>query len=331
MPDGWAALTDRLSADGLSPDAAIAMRELSALFGDEAVLAAAITVLADRTADTDERRDALQLLKRADDQAARPVYLALLDDPDFRREAVQRLARFGDPAAAEAMLQDFESLNDADRASSLATLTGRPAYAILLLDAIEAGTFPRDQLNALHLRQLRNLNNADVDARTERIWVAGESAPPDAASTIARLRKTYEEAPLWAFDSTNGQRHYEQLCASCHVMNGDGGRLGPDLTTAWRNGLDYFLENVVDPNGVVGTDFQLNLVTTRDGAVISGMIERETDTALVVRTMTETISVPLPDVASRQVLPQSLMPPGLFEPMSDEQFVELMKFLLQRK
>jgi hypothetical protein len=61
------------------------------------------------------------------------------------------------------------------------------------------------------------------------------------------------------------------------------------------------------------------------------MIERETDTALVVRTMTETISVPLPDVASRQVLPQSLMPPGLFEPMSDEQFVELMKFLLQRK
>jgi putative heme-binding domain-containing protein len=331
MPDGWPPLAFQLRYHGLPPEAAKDLRELSALFGDKDVLLDAQMLLADRTADIEARREALSLLKRADDLDARPVYLVLLNDPDFRRVAVQRLARFGHPSAAEAMLQDYESLNDADRASSLALLTGRPTYAILLLDAIEAGTFPRDQLNALHLRQLRNLNNADVDARTARIWMSGDSAPPDAASTIARLRKTYEEAPLWAFDSTNGQRHYEQLCASCHVMNGAGGRLGPDLTTAWRNGLDYFLENVVDPNGVVGTDFQLNLVTTRDGAVISGMIERETDTALVVRTMTETVSVPLADVSSLQVLPQSLMPPGLLEPLTDEQYVELMKYLLQRK
>ena len=130
---------------------------------------------------------------------------------------------------------------------------------------------------------------------------------------------------------SNGQATFQQLCASCHLVNGEGGHLGPDLTSAWRNGVDYFLESVVDPNGVVGADFQLNLITKKDGAVISGMIERETATTLVVRTVTETINVPLTEIASRQVLPQSLMPAGLFESLPDEHYIELMKYLLSRK
>jgi putative membrane-bound dehydrogenase-like protein len=331
MPTGWPALAQRIASPEATPEVRQAARELSALFGDDAVLAQARALLADRSAPLDSRRDAFRLLQRADDRSARAVYLALLEDPAFRREAVIRLARFGDPAAAAAMLQDFEKLNDADRAASLALLTGRPAYALTLLDAIEGGTFPRNHLTALHLRQLRDLHNAEVDARTDRIWIKSNSAPPDAAVTIAQLRKVYEGAPTWAFDAAKGQQHFQQLCASCHLMNGEGGLLGPDLTTAWRNGLDYFLENVVDPNGVVGTDFQLNLVTRKDGSVLSGMIERETDTAIIVRTATETVSVPRTEVASRQVLPQSLMPPGLFESLSEEQYIELMKFLLSRK
>ena len=38
----------------------------------------------------------------------------------------------------------------------------------------------------------------------------------------------------------------------------------------------------VDPNAVVGADYQLNLITKRDGTVISGMLDKETATALVV-------------------------------------------------
>ncbi|MCF3649388.1 PVC-type heme-binding CxxCH protein [Synoicihabitans lomoniglobus] len=328
MPDGWAELVDTLAASGVE---APETRELSALFGDRAVLAAARRTLADQAADLDSRRAALHLLTRADDQAARPVYISLLNDPDFRRDAVERLARFGDPAAAPAMMHDFDQLDDGDRAAVLATLTGRPTYALALLQAIAAGEFDRGHLTALHLRHLRNLQNDEVDALSAHIWVANGSATPDAAATMARLRETYEEAPLWAFNERHGQQLFTQLCATCHLINGEGGHLGPDLTSSWRNGVDYFLESVVDPNGVVGADFQLNLITKKDGAVISGMIERETANTLVVRTMTETVNVPLGEVESRQVLPQSLMPPGLFESLPEKEYIELMKFLLSRK
>ena len=43
------------------------------------------------------------------------------------------------------------------------------------------------------------------------------------------------------------------------------GKLGPDLSGTWRNGPDYFIENIVDPNAVIGDAFQLTIVTLKDG------------------------------------------------------------------
>ena len=110
-------------------------------------------------------------------------------------------------------------------------------------------------------------------------------------------------------------------------MDGTGGKLGPDLSGTWRNGLDYFLENIVDPNAVVGTDYQLHLITKRDGSVVSGLFDKETATALVIRTIAENISVPKSEIKSREVTPQSLMPPGLLEALPEREAVELLNFL----
>ena len=83
----------------------------------------------------------------------------------------------------------------------------------------------------------------------------------------------------------------------------------------------------MDPNAVVGADYQLNLITKRDGTVISGMLDKETATALVVRTMTETVTIPKTEIKAREVTPQSLMPPGLLEALPEREAVELLKFL----
>ena len=56
---------------------------------------------------------------------------------------------------------------------------------------------------------------------------------------------------------------------------GTGAAIGPDLTGAGRSSLDYLLENIVDPNAVVGEQFQLNVITKNDGAVLSGIVEQK--------------------------------------------------------
>jgi putative heme-binding domain-containing protein len=109
----------------------------------------------------------------------------------------------------------------------------------------------------------------------------------------------------------------------------DAGRLGPDLAGTWRNGLDYFLENIVDPNAVVGAAYELHILTRRDGTVVSGMIDRESDTAVVVRTVAETVTIPRADIRERQRTTQSLMPPGLLEALPEREAVELLKYLTE--
>ena len=91
--------------------------------------------------------------------------------------------------------------------------------------------------------------------------------------------------------------------------------------------MDYFIENTVDPNAVVGIDFQLNLVTRNDGAVLSGMVERETETSLTIRTATDAITVAKDQIRERQVLAQSLMPAGLLDSLPEREVIELLMFL----
>jgi putative heme-binding domain-containing protein len=241
------------------------------------------------------------------------------------------LGRTYHPKVAPALLQRLGGLSEADRAVALTTLTSRPPYAQQLLAAVQEGAVDKKVINSLHIRQLRNLRNQEVDTLLDRTWGAVGETSVDAQATVAKLRQLYEEAPKWAFSARRGQEIYQQLCAACHVLDGTGGNLGPELTGSWRNGADYFFENIVDPNAVVGIDYQLNVITLKDGSVISGMVERITDTTMIVRTMTESLRLARTDIAERQVMEQSLMPPGLLEALSERELIELMNYLTERR
>ncbi|MFQ3169378.1 MAG: putative heme-binding domain-containing protein, partial [Limisphaerales bacterium] len=116
----------------------------------------------------------------------------------------------------------------------------------------------------------------------------------------------------------------------CHQLNGKGTAIGPDLTGSWRNGLDYFLESIIDPNAVVGEAFQLNIVTRKNNAVVTGTVLNETADTLTIRTLTETLNVLRADIKSRQVLEQSMMPPGLLNTLTERETITLLKFLTNR-
>lgn len=330
MPPRWPELAQRLlSQSENSPQHAAAL-QLSVLFGDAEVLAQMRSVLADTHAAMADRQNALALLKRTRDPASVPVYIRLLDEGAFRGAVIPLLAGVDTPQAATGILRHFNSLNDGDRAAALATLTSHPRLGLALLDAVNAGTFDRKHMTALHVRQLRSLRNQPVDTLLDQLWGRVAESPAEIKAEMERYREAFAGAPRWIYNTRLGRETYQQLCATCHKFEGQGGNLGPDLTGSWRNGVDYFIENIVDPNAVVGTDFQLNVITKTDGSVVSGMIERESETALVVRTATETVNVPKSQVKQREVLEQSLMPAGLLQTLTEKQVVELLMFLTER-
>ena len=329
MPAGWADAASRLMGES-APAVRLATEQLSAVFGDKTVLAAMRTRLKDESLALADRRRAFEVLKRVGDREVLPVYIALLEHDVFRALVIPLLAASNDPAAASGVLRHYGALKPDDRAAALLTLTSRPEFALVLLDAVQRGSFEKKNLTAFHVRQMRTLKDERVNRRLDEVWGRAADSNAEMRATMARLKRTYDAAPLWAYSAPEGKRIFERICASCHAMNGQGGKLGPELTGSWRNGVDYFLENVVDPNAVVGTDFQLNVITKRDGTVVSGMIEKQAETALVVRTVTESVNVPLREIKSRETLPQSLMPAGLLEALPEREVLELLKYLTTR-
>ena len=329
MPAAWPEAAARFEAS-TDAGARAACDQLSALFGDKAVLARARTRAAELAAPMTERRRALDLLRRAGDTESTTLFVRLLDDRALRSAVIPLLVNSADTSgAATGLLTRFATFNEADRAAALAALISKPALAVALLRAVEAGTVKKSSLTAVHARQMRKLNAPEVNRLLDRVWGRATESSADAKASIARIREIYRNAPLWSYDAKAGRQVFERLCAACHSMDSTAaaGKLGPNLTGTWRNGLEYFLENVIDPNAVVGSDFQLNVVTKRDGSVVAGMIEKDSDTAVVVRTITDTVTVPKSEIKSREVSAQSLMPAGLLEALPSREAVELLLFL----
>ncbi len=320
-----------MKALGENPEPAVlaAANELAATFGDKDVLGRMRAVLADANAPLGERKSAFALLKRTGDKEALGVFATLLDNAAFRSAVIPLLGRSDDPAVATALLERYANLSVNDRNAALAALTSRAPLALTLVKAMAAGTFDKKQLTAVHIRQMRNLGSAELNTLLEKTW--GKFNPSSEASkaTIAKFKKLYNEAPLWAYDAGKGREVFTRVCGACHAYGQGEARVGPNLGGTWRNGVDYFLENIADPNAVIGDDFQLTIITKKDDTVYAGIVEKETDTAVVLRTLTESVSIPKADnnIKSREKLQQSLMPPGLLESMSEREALELLKFL----
>lgn len=330
MPAAWPQVVNRFST-AVDENVRGALEQLSALFGDKSVLGPVRTRLADKSTPIAERRRALDLLRRAGDTESTTILVSLLDDRELRAAVIPLLSTSADaPRAAAGLISRFSTFSGPERNAALAALTSKPALALPLLRAVETRAFDQKALTALHARQLRNLRNAEVTGMLERVWGKTGTSSADAKATIDRLRDVYRNAPTWAFDAEAGRKVYERLCVACHTL-GTGGadtaKLGPDLSGTWRNGIDYFLENIVDPNAVIGSAYELQILTRRDGSVVSGMIDKETDTAVTVRTAADTITVAKADLKERQKTPISLMPTGLLEALPEREVIELLKFL----
>ncbi len=328
MPEAWPQVRSDLSGKS---DVSDLVRQISALFGDQSILADMRGVLADTTKPLPQRRSAFDLLKRVGDAEATPIFAKLLDEAAFTSAVIPLLSRSNDPATALTLLDRFDKLDPADRSAALGALTSRAELALPLLAAVKAGTFDKKHLSSLQIRQMRNLNHAEVNALLDATWGKVNDSSEAAKASIAKIKQAYEAAPLWAFNAGAGAETFKQICAVCHPMNGVGGKLGPDLAGSWRNGLDYFLENIIDPNAVVGDNFQLHVLTKKDGSVVSGVIEQETDTAITARTVTESVIIAKSDLKDRQKLPVSFMPPGLLEALPERKTLELLKFLLSKR
>jgi putative heme-binding domain-containing protein len=237
------------------------------------------------------------------------------------------LARFDAPQIARELLARHNDFSPEEKTVSLNTMASRASLALPLLDAVTEGKLSRTDLTAFHIRQLSELKHPEVTRRLTETWGKVTFGAGEKLGEITRLEVVFNEAPLWAYSEREGRKHFQTLCASCHTLKEDGNRIGPELTGAGKNGIRYYLENIIDPNAVVGHDYQVTTITTKPGEVVSGLLESETEAAVTVRTITDRVVIAKSEIEERSRGELSMMPEGLLEPLQERERIELLKYL----
>ncbi len=250
----------------------------------------------------------------------------LLADDALRGQALRAMAAFDDAETPRIILEAYPRLSTPEREDAVAALASRVGWAAALLDAIEAGSVPRRDVNTTTARQILALNDAKVSSRLESVWGTLRPTSADKTALIDKYKNVLSvDEP--AVDPARGRVVYERTCHSCHKLFDSGGDVGPELTGSDRANPDYILENVLDPSATVAREYTVTNIATTDGRLVSGIVREQNDDALTIQTANERIILPREDIDEIQPTRVSMMPEGQLESLTDQEIRDLFAYL----
>jgi putative heme-binding domain-containing protein len=133
-------------------------------------------------------------------------------------------------------------------------------------------------------------------------------------------------------DVTRGQKVFHSTkaaCTACHRIAYLGGRVGPDLTRIGQIRTERdLLEAVLFPSASFVQSFEPVSIITESGQVYSGVIRDDNGHTIVLQMDAQKqIRLLHTEIEEQLSSPTSIMPGGLDKHLSDQQLVDLIKFL----
>lgn len=261
------------------------------------------------------------------EQLPRIVEEALSTEAPALRTEARRLLAKANPAKAISVLKSaVESGETMERQGALAVLGSidHPAAEPILADWLE--------------RLLKSEVPAEI--QLDVLEAAGARGTPALAAKV----KSYETAlpaddPIApyrvALAGGNAERGREIFfgrsavsCRRCHLINGSGGEVGPDLSDiGLKQKRDYLLEAIVLPNKQTAKGFESVLVATTGGEVILGVFRSEDDKTLRLMNKDGGILIIPKDEIEDRTAGKSAMPEDLVKHLTKSDVRDLVEFL----
>ncbi|MEO0447581.1 MAG: PVC-type heme-binding CxxCH protein, partial [Verrucomicrobiota bacterium] len=311
------------------PSLAPNVETLATLFGEGMGLDDLRALAQNGDADLASRSRALETLIEANPPDLPALCERLLRTRELNIVAVRGLAQIDDPTIGTTLAQNFQKwFRKNERRAVIEALCSRPTWAASLLNAIESGKIPRDELTPYDARQILAFGDQALQEKLTTAWGDLRQSSEEMAQQMDAWRTYLTPQVLAAADLSQGRVHYQTLCASCHQLYGQGGPLGPDLTGSGRSELDYLLEAVIDPSAMVSAEYRMTTLTLEDGRLLSGVIAQETNKTVTLRLLTEETILEKSQITHRQLAPQSIMPAGLFQALDQESTRDLIAYLM---
>lgn len=298
--------------------------EIAQQFGDAQAANQLMFTLADANASLEKKQTALTNLASRKWLGLKSKLPGLVDDPELSTSAIRAIAQYSDPELGWMLFSKYSSLGAEQKSEVVMTLASRRVYADILVEAISEESIPRSDIPAYVARQLRRvMGNGFVE-----IWGPIDDISEDTEVMYAKYRTLLTDRALGAANAAAGKKIFMMNCGSCHQMYGQGGNLGPDITGSNRTNLDYLLTNMIEPDAEVQDDYKMVVVTLRDGRTYLGNVASETPRQLIIRVVgQDQVMINKSEIQSREETPNSMMPTGLLNNLTDQELLDLVSFL----
>lgn len=306
--------------------------EVMVRMNHEGVRKQLLAMATDEKSPDSDRLKAIDLLKQVRDPGAKEAFVSRIGTE--KSDAVKSgllagLEAFDDPSVGTKILAGYSSYSPAVKKRAVQTLLARPAWALAMLQQFDKGTFPKADFTIEQAKVAVKLEDKAVTAAVEKHF--GKLAPATAGEKQARI--TWLNAQLSREkpgDIVKGKALFTKHCAACHQLHGEGGKVGPDLTTADRKNRGYLLANIVDPSGYIRPEFVVQNVLTLDGRKLSG-IASESGGKITLTTYVndkpETTVIAKADIDTMVPSSVSLMPEKALDTLSYAEIADLFAYL----
>jgi putative heme-binding domain-containing protein len=324
-PKDWEALKEKLKKKN-NQDLLKLINQLSQIFGDEGASRNALKVLRNNEAELNRRRDALKSLLAQKHAEVPPVLEGLLDQP-FRLDVIRAYATYDYPDAPGILLGRYGEFDTSAKRTVIETLASRKSYARALAKVMGEGKVAKEEIPAYVARNLYSM----LGKSFEKVYGKVEQVSADKDKLIAKYKSMVLSSDVSKADASNGRAIYKRTCGACHVMYGEGGKIGPELTGSNRSDLDYFLLNVLAPSYDVPEGYRMVIITSKDGQVSVGNVIGEDANKVVLNMVGQQSVIAKTDVKTRVTSKISMMPEGLLLALKDHEVLDLIKYLRTEK
>lgn len=279
------------------------------------------------------RIKAVDLLKQLRQPATKALFLDQLraaKSDTLKIGFLGGLEAFDDPTLGEVVLTEYSKWSPAVKKRAVQFLLSRAAWATQLMRQLDAGKFSKADLTVDHAKAAVGLNDKALTTLVEKHF--GKLAAATAGEKQARIAwLNVAISRNGPGDPVKGKALFAKHCAACHQLHGEGGKVGPDLTTADRKNRGYLLAQIVDPSGYIRPEFVVHNVVTVDGRKVSGIVEPSTGESVtlvnVVNNQSQKTVIAKADIEAMTPSAVSLMPEKLLDTLTDVEIGHLFAYL----
>jgi putative heme-binding domain-containing protein len=201
--------------------------------------------------------------------------------------------------------------------------------ADLLLASIGKGESPARLLQEKAVTdRLKATGVKDLDAKLKELT---KNIPPAEKRVEDLLKARTAGFPKAKTDVAKGKAVFTKQCAICHQLNNEGAKVGPQLDGVGIRGAARLMEDTLDPNRNVDHTFRATKLDLKDGQSLTGLVREDGAVYVLVDSAGKEHRVPTADVDKKTTSHLSAMPANLDTTMTEEEYYNLLAFLLEQK